>query len=274
MSALLEIADAHVDFGGVHALDGATISIDHRGLYGLIGPNGSGKSTLLGAISRLTDLTSGRLLIEGNDYTQVRRHVANALGIARTFQTVRLLPTMTVLSNVMLGAENEAVRRHPVINWLRIGRARSDSQRARTGAVAALERVGMTAVTNSYPQDLPYGSQRKVEIARALACDPKVLLLDEPTAGMSHSERDEVGTLLMDLNQGGLTQILVEHDLAMIHRVTTHAFALNFGKVIAGGTPAQVAADPLVREAYLGHGASAPPVGSDPGVTANPHQSQ
>jgi branched-chain amino acid transport system ATP-binding protein len=107
----------------------------------------------------------------------------------------------------------------------------------------------------AYPLDLPYGHQRHVEIARALASEPKILLLDEPTAGMNHSEREEVGDLLLELNRDGLTQVLVEHDLAMIHRLCSHTFVLNFGRVIAEGTPSQVSHDPAVREAYLGHGA-------------------
>jgi len=256
MTALLEVQDAAVHFGGVKALDGVSLTIEPGTLCGMIGPNGSGKSTLLGAISRLTNLTSGRLILEGQEYTRVAPHRANAVGIARTFQTVRLLESMTVLGNVMVGAATRAVQRGALSNWLFVTRAWADNRGARRGAERALERVGMTEFADAYPQDLPYGRQRHVEIARALASEPRLLLLDEPTAGMNHAERDEVGDLLMALSAGGLTQVLVEHDLAMIHRVCSHTFALNFGKVIASGTPSEVSRTEPVREAYLGHGAA------------------
>ncbi len=256
MSALLEIEDAAVYFGGVKAVDGVTISIERGSLCGLIGPNGSGKSTLLGVMSRLTDLTRGTLRIGDEDYTHVGRHEANAHGIARTFQTVRLLESMNVLANVMIGAATRAIQRSALSNWLMVPRARAENRAARAKAESVLERVGMREFAKAYPQDLPYGHQRHVEIARALACEPQLLLLDEPTAGMNHSERDEVGDLLLALNTDGLTQVLVEHDLAMIHRVCSHTFALNFGKVIAEGTPAEVSRQPAVREAYLGHGSA------------------
>ena len=257
MTPLLQMTDVQVHFGGVHALDGASLSIERGDLLGLIGPNGSGKSTLIAAASRLTDVTAGRIAIDGHDYTRVPTHLVNRLGIARTFQTVRLISTMTVLRNVMLGASVAAVRRAPIVNWLRVDLARSDDRRARAIAHAALERVGMASAGHAYPQHLPYGSQRKVEIARALACDPKILLLDEPVNGMNQSERDEVSGLLLELHRDGMTQILVEHDVAMIQKVCSHVVALNFGKVIAAGTPGEVARDPLVREAYLGHRAAA-----------------
>lgn len=266
-TALVRVIDAHVDFGGVRALDGLSVTVQDSQLLGLIGPNGSGKSTLLSAISRMLELSSGRLEIEGRDYTRAPPHLANALGIARTFQTVRLLSTMNVLENVMLGAQVRWVRQPPVATWLRLRRARSEEKRARDLAHDALERVGLADIGKRYPQELPYGPARKVEIARALACEPRLLLLDEPTAGMSQAERDEVGSLLVELAQAGLAQVLVEHDLAMIQRVCHRVVALNFGQVIAEGPPAEVAADRLVREAYLGHrDADAQPVVSPSGA--------
>jgi branched-chain amino acid transport system ATP-binding protein len=252
VTALLEAREVHVDFGGVRALDGVSIAVAEGALCGLIGPNGSGKSTLLGVISRLTRMTAGSLVLAGEEYTRVPPHAASSLGIARTFQTVRLLPGTTVLANVMLGAGVGTVQGSTVTNWLYLPRVRAAERRARADAAEALERVGMAEHARDYALDLPYGKQRKVEIARALACRPRVLLLDEPTAGMSRAERSEVGDLLLELKAGGLTQILVEHDLAMIHRVCDTGYALNFGKVIASGTPAAVAADEGVREAYVG----------------------
>lgn len=254
MTGLLEIDDAAVNFGGVQALDGASLSIAAGSLCGLIGPNGSGKSTLLSAISRLIRLASGRLLLDGEEYTRAAAHAASALGISRTFQTVRLLHSMPVLANVMVGASTAAVRDGPVVNWLFVPRSLARNRAARRTAETALERVGMREHARAYAQDLPYGHQRHVEIARALASAPRILLLDEPTAGMSHAERERVGDLMLELRDDGLTQVLVEHDLAMIHRLCDHAFALNFGRVIASGTPREVSRDAAVREAYLGSG--------------------
>jgi branched-chain amino acid transport system ATP-binding protein len=255
--ALLEAIDAHVHFGGVRALDGATVTVEEGELMGLIGPNGSGKSTLIAAISRLTNLTSGTLNVGGRDYTRVPAHVVPTLGIARTFQTVRLIPTISVLANVMLGAGGPAMRRSPVTNWLRVDLARSAEHRAREVAYAALDRVGIAELAHAYPRYLPYGSQRRVEIARALASNPELLLLDEPMNGMHYADRDDLGELLLRLKAEGLTLVFVEHDMQMIHRLCSHVTVLNFGKVIAEGSPAEVSADSLVREAYLGRQAEA-----------------
>ena len=256
MTALLDVRNATVAFGGLRALDEASITVPDGALCGLIGPNGSGKSTMLGAISRLTPLTSGELRLDGEEYTQAAPHEAASRGIGRTFQTVRLLAGMTVLGNVMFGAGASAVRSRPVLTWLNVPRAFRNESQARKVATEALERVGMAKYRNDYPLDLPYGLQRRAEIARALAAQPRLLLLDEPTAGMSQAERSDIGDLLTELHGHGLTQILVEHDLAMIHRVCDTCFALNFGKVIAHGTPREVAVDPGVLEAYVGRKAA------------------
>ncbi|MDB5910802.1 MAG: hypothetical protein JWP34_4916 [Massilia sp.] len=257
MSALLEVQEATVRFGGVVAVREASLTVESGTICGVIGPNGSGKTTMIGVISRLVGLTSGSLLFEGSDYTRVPPHVPGKLGIARTFQAMRLLGGMTVRQNVMVGAGSEAVRRSAVGNWLNLRRSLADERVAREIADESLAKVGMARYADAYPLDLSYGMQRRVEIARALATRPKLLLLDEPIAGMSQAERRDIGQLLLDLRDDGLTQVLVEHDLAMIHRVCDSSYALNFGKVIASGPPRQVATAPAVREAYLGHKAAA-----------------
>jgi ABC-type branched-subunit amino acid transport system ATPase component len=249
--SLLELDDVHVHFGGVRALDGVSLRVERGDLLGIIGPNGSGKSTLIGVITRLTEPTSGAMRFEGQDYTTAPPHMANRLGIARTFQTVRLIPQLTVLQNVLIGAAAQAVTRGPLRNWARWG-ARGEDRRLRERAEHALERVEMVDFISDRPTDLPYGLQRKVEIARALASEPTLLLLDEPTAGMSQNERREIGDLLLQLRSDGLTQVLVEHDLGLKHRVCNAAVALDFGHVIAVGTPREVVDHPRVREAYLG----------------------
>jgi len=253
MTSLLKLEDVRVSFGGVHALDGVTMEFEQGLACGVIGPNGSGKTTLLGVISRLTPLSQGRLTFEGQEYSDAPAYVPSQLGIARTFQSVRLLHTMNVQMNVMVGAGSTSATRGPMRNWLNLPQSRKDEASARGTADEMLERVGMTRYARSLPQDLPYGLQRRVEIARALATKPKLLLLDEPMAGMARSEREDISSLLKDLLSEGLTQIFVEHDLSMIHRVCETSYALDFGKVIASGPPRDVADEPAVREAYLGH---------------------
>ena len=256
MTALLEVQDVTVRFGGVVAVREASLTVDSGSICGVIGPNGSGKTTMIGVISRLVNVASGRLLFEGRDYIDEPPYVPSHLGIARTFQAMRLLENLDVRQNVMVGAGSRAVRRGVLGNWLHVPRSISDEQEARAIADEALARVGMERHSSMYPHDLSYGMQRRVEIARALATRPKLLLLDEPIAGMSQAERADIGHILRDLRSQGLTQVLVEHDLAMIHRVCDTSYALNFGQVIAAGPPREVAADPAVREAYIGHAAA------------------
>lgn len=257
MTALLSVEDIRVSFGGVNALAGVSMDFEPGVACGIIGPNGSGKTTLLGAISRLTHVNAGRMFFEGNEYTTAPAHVPSQLGIGRTFQAVRLLPSMTVLKNVMVGAAAFAAVHHPSTNWLNVLRSFREQSTARDIANQTLERVGLLEYSNALPEDLPYGLQRRVEIARALATSPKLLLLDEPMAGMSRSEREDISNLLNELKKDGLTQILVEHDLSMIYRVCETSYALDFGSVIASGPPREVADMDVVREAYLGHAASA-----------------
>jgi branched-chain amino acid transport system ATP-binding protein len=252
MTGLLAIQDASVSFGGVRALDGVSMEIQAGSCCGIIGPNGSGKTTLLGVISRLTGMTAGHLIFDGIDYSSSSPAQSARLGIARTFQTVRLLPSLSVIKNVMIGAASSAGARHPLVNLARPRRLWAESHRARDAAEQALERVAMSKYQDALPYDLPYGLQRKVEIARALATSPKLLLLDEPMAGMRQAERDGIAAVLQELSANGLTQILVEHDLAMIYRVCDTSYALDFGRVIAEGPPRLVASQPMVREAYLG----------------------
>jgi ABC-type branched-subunit amino acid transport system ATPase component len=252
MTDILSTHGVQVTFGGLKALDDVSISVAEGVSCGIIGPNGSGKTTLLGVLSRLTRLSAGTITFDGGSYEALTTAEAARLGIARTFQTVRLLPKLSVIKNVMVGAAAKSMVRTPASNFFRIRRALSEERLAHAVAEAALERVGVLEVRDSYPNELPYGLQRRVEIARALATKPKLLLLDEPMAGMNSLERSDVASILLDLKREGLTQILVEHDLPMIYKICDTAFALDFGHVISSGPPLEVAEDPKVREAYLG----------------------
>jgi ABC-type branched-subunit amino acid transport system ATPase component len=251
--ALLDVEGVTVAFGAVKAVNGVSLTVPPGIVCGLIGPNGSGKTTLLGAISRLVSIQGGSMRFDGTETTRASADEVSRAGIARTFQAMRLLGHLTVRQNVMIGADFRAAPRSLVRSWLDIPRSLATERASRSEADEALERVGMREWAEAAPLELPYGMQRRVEIARALATKPKLLLLDEPVAGMNDQERREVSEIIHGLSDDGLTQILVEHDLATIHRVCQYAYVLNFGQVIARGTPQEVVEVPAVREAYLGH---------------------
>ena len=243
---VLEVRDVAVHFGGVKAVDGVTMQLMPGLIYGIIGPNGSGKSTLIGAITRLTRLTRGQLLFDGDEYQNEPASAVARRRVARTFQTVRLLPDLNVRDNIQLGAD----ARHDGDGQSLVQRLLN---RGTSPVVAeAVERTSLRGFETFYPSELSYGTQRRVEIARAMVTDPRLLLLDEPTAGMNQHERAEISALLKDLRSEGLCQLLVEHDVQMMIDTCDHVFAMNFGKLIAEGPPMDVVRDPQVQEAYLG----------------------
>ncbi|MCJ0977805.1 ABC transporter ATP-binding protein [Rhodococcus sp. ARC_M12] len=246
---VLGIDDVAVHYGGIKAVDGISFDITRGKIFGILGPNGSGKSTLLAAVTKLTPLTRGTLTFEGESFATVSAQKVAELGIARTFQTVRLLPDLTVRENVALGADLGAEKGG--IRELLLGR-KAFQKRSRDAVAEALERTGLTGLEDIRPGELSYGLQRRVEIARAIAMSPKLLLLDEPTAGMNKSEREDVSTLLRKLREEGLTQLLVEHDVQMMVDTCDTLIAMNFGVLIAQGTPRDVVREPSVQEAYLG----------------------
>lgn len=237
---LMEVRDVAVHFGGVKAVDGISLKLEPGAIYGVLGPNGSGKSTLLGAMTRLTPMTRGAFVFEGNDYTKRPARTVHRMGIARTFQTVRLLEDRSVRDNVLLGID--AVKR-----------AERKDASARVSEV--MERLGILEIESLRPDELSYGMQRRVEFARAIISKPRLLLLDEPTAGMNSAEREEIGTLMRQLLSEGVTQFIVEHDVQMMVDTCDRLFAMNFGKLIAEGTPTEVVRHPAVQEAYMGKGA-------------------
>jgi ABC-type branched-subunit amino acid transport system ATPase component len=237
---VLETRDIAVHFGGVRAVDGVSIALTEGRIFGILGPNGSGKTTLLGAITRLTALTRGDLLLDGRSYARAAPHEVARRQIARTFQTVRLLSGRTVSDNVALAGDIP-----------RPGLRRTHDQK-RGDFDDAIERTGIRPLLDAYPDELSYGAQRRVEIARALAARPRLLLLDEPTAGMNHREREDISELLKKLRDEGLTQLLIEHDVQMMLDTCDFLFAMNFGRLIASGAPATVVQNADVQKAYLG----------------------
>lgn len=243
---VLQIDDVKVHFGGVKAVDGISMELMPGMIHGIIGPNGSGKSTLIGAVTRLTKLTSGRLLFDGEEYQGAPPSVVARKRVSRTFQTVRLLPDLTVAQNIQLGADarDDAKAGNPLVRLI--------GGRLSPAVGEAVERTNLQGFEDYYPSELSYGTQRRVEIARAIATGPRLLLLDEPTAGMNQTERAEISRLMKSLRSDGLCQLLVEHDVQMMIDTCDHVYAMNFGRLIAEGTPTDVVRSPQVQEAYLG----------------------
>jgi len=243
--ALLEIEEVAVQFGGLLAVDEASISVPGGSVTGLIGPNGAGKTTLFNVITGLQAPTRGRVVLDGADVTRRRPYRRARLGIARTFQRLEAFGSLSARENVLVALE---MRRR----W---ATKRYDCSQA---ADEILERVGIAQVADKRVESLPTGSARLVELARALATDPKVLLLDEPSSGLDEQETDALGALLLELAAGGLAVLLVEHDMPLVMESCSFISVLDFGRIIAECTPADIQADPSVQRAYLGTTKAAP----------------
>jgi branched-chain amino acid transport system ATP-binding protein len=242
--ALLEASDVSVRFGGLLALDSASLTVDEGCITGLIGPNGAGKTTCFNVITGLQHPTSGHVTLDGRDVTDAKPHRRARLGIARTFQRLEAFGSLSARENVLVAAE---MRRR----WA------DDSASPADIAQHALEQVGIVAVAEETVDELPTGTARLVELARALATKPRVLLLDEPSSGLDEDETDALGRLLLTLADDGLGILLVEHDMPFVMGTCGHIDVLDFGRVIARGTPAEIQGDPAVQTAYLGTAAGA-----------------
>jgi ABC-type branched-subunit amino acid transport system ATPase component len=262
--SLLSVEDLSRSFGGLRALDKVSFGIEPGGIHGIVGPNGSGKTTLLNVVSKLLPPTSGRLFFDGREYTSRRSHEVAGLGIARTFQSIRLFSALTVLENVMLGHHARMPQAHLTATWLRLPAERRAERDSRHQALELLARLSIDRYAATSPHELPYGLQRRVEIARALAMEPRLLLLDEPTAGMPLQDSLQIGALLRDIAAQGITVVIVEHNLRLLMQLCDEMIVFSFGRKLVQGNPAEVMAHPEVITAYLGragqevlaHGAS------------------
>lgn len=248
---MLTLQQVSRHFGGLAALDAVDMTVPKGQVIGLIGPNGAGKTTLLNCISGLDHPSSGTITLNEKAIHHRGAHRITALGMARTYQNIRLFNEMTALQNILVAQHQQghSTLLHSLVQWPSHW---AEEKRMRLHAVTLLDQLGLQQVQHVLARNLSYGDQRRLEIARALAADPTLILLDEPTAGMNAIETEQVGQQILAMRERGITVLVVEHDMALIAQVCDAVYVLNFGQILAYGTPQEIKQNPEVIEAYLG----------------------
>ena len=249
---LLEMKGVEKNFGGVRAIDHFDLRVMPREIYGLIGPNGAGKTTIFNTITGIYQADAGQILFDGKDITKIKPHQAAEIGIARTFQNIRLFGNLSVQMNVIIACNMHAEYTLPEA-LLRLPRYHRVKKEIEDQAMEYLESVGLTDKADAIASSLPYGHQRKLEIARAMALNPKLLLLDEPAAGMNEEEADELVDLVKQLHRDNpITILMIEHHMDVVSKLCDQCTVLDFGKTLAQGSVEEVKKDQAVIDAYLG----------------------